>query len=442
MPRSLITSFVAIVAAISRAQRMLQVQVARRLEQPPREVVAQLALHEAVVRHARGQHALAQRELRVAHQHAQLGPRQPAPGARALGHASDEGRNSSCRSSRPVGLERQHQRLVRLEQLVGDGLLLAEDLHLQVVVVQHLRADVVGESREQRVPLPAPRPSRRSTARSASTFRLTSWSEQSTPAELSIASVLMWPPAERVLDAPRLGDPEVAALGDDARAQLAAVDPDRVVGAVADVVVRLGRSPSRTCRCRRSTAGPPARAGSPGRARPASRSRPSMPSAVRASGVSAIDFAARGKTPPPGGDRGRVVVGPRAAGRARTAAAARRTSAPGRGSGRGRRGDGRRRRPAGSACERSIPLPNTSPDMSPTPTTVKRALLDVVPELAEVPAHALPRAAGGDPERLVVVARRAARGERIAEPEAVLDRRSRSPMSESAAVPLSAATTR
>ena len=50
----------------------------------------------------------------------------------------------------------------------------------------------------------------------------------------------------------------------------------------------------------------------------------------------------------------------------------------------------------------------------------ERSLIDVVPELAEVPAHALPGAAGGDPERLVVVAGRAARRERVAEPEPVL----------------------
>ena len=68
---------------------------------------------------------------------------------------------------------------------------------------------------------------------------LTSWSEQSTPAELSIASVLMRPPAGRVLDAAALREAEVAALADDAGAQLAAVHADRVVVAVADLGVRL-----------------------------------------------------------------------------------------------------------------------------------------------------------------------------------------------------------
>ena len=44
---------------------------------------------------------------------------------------------------------------------------------------------------------------------------LTSWSEVSTPAELSMASVLMRPPAERVFDAAELGDAEIGALADD-----------------------------------------------------------------------------------------------------------------------------------------------------------------------------------------------------------------------------------
>ena len=69
-----------------------------------------------------------------------------------------------------------------------------------------------------------------------------------------------------------------------------------------------------------------------------------------------------------------------------------------------------------------MPFPNTSPDMSPIPTTVKSVRLDVDPELAEVALDRLPGAARGDPHLLVVVAGGAARGERVAEPEAVLDR--------------------
>ena len=67
-----------------------------------------------------------------------------------------------------------------------------------------------------------------------------------------------------------------------------------------------------------------------------------------------------------------------------------------------------------------MPLPNTSPDMSPMPTAVKSSAWQSMPALAEVPLDRHPRAAGGDPHRLVVVADRPAGGERVAEPEAVV----------------------
>ncbi len=70
--------------------------------------------------------------------------------------------------------------------------------------------------------------------------------------------------------------------------------------------------------------------------------------------------------------------------------------------------------------ESSIPLPNTSPDMSPTPTTVKGVGRDVVPHLAEMALDRLPGSARSDGEALVVVARRSARCEGVGEPEAVL----------------------
>ena len=67
-----------------------------------------------------------------------------------------------------------------------------------------------------------------------------------------------------------------------------------------------------------------------------------------------------------------------------------------------------------------MPLPNTSPDMSPTPTTVN-GVCDVDVHLAEMPLHRFPCAARGDAHLLVVVTGRAAGGEGIAEPEAVFD---------------------
>ena len=71
----------------------------------------------------------------------------------------------------------------------------------------------------------------------------TSWSEVSTPAELSMKSVLTRPPAERVLDPGLLGEAEVPALADHPGPQLRRVHPDRVVGPVAGVGLDLVRWP-------------------------------------------------------------------------------------------------------------------------------------------------------------------------------------------------------
>ena len=74
-------------------------------------------------------------------------------------------------------------------------------------------------------------------------------------------------------------------------------------------------------------------------------------------------------------------------------------------------------------CDRSMPLPKTSPDMSPTPRTVKGVRLDIDIRFAEMPLHGLPGAARGDAHLLVVIARRAARREGIAEPEMIVFRK-------------------
>jgi hypothetical protein len=66
-----------------------------------------------------------------------------------------------------------------------------------------------------------------------------------------------------------------------------------------------------------------------------------------------------------------------------------------------------------------MPLPNTSPDMSPTPTTVKGSVWMSTVLLAKMPLHRLPRPACGDPHLLVVVTGRTAGREGVAEPETV-----------------------
>ena len=126
-----------------------------------------------------------------------------------------------------------------------------------------------------------------------------------------------------------------------------------------------------------------------------------------------------GNTPPPSRDLRRGRSRPSSSRAGRTAACARRTRRPGSGPGRRTRVGGRTRATSRIWSDSSMPLPNTSPDMSPMPTTVNGSVVDVDAELAEVALDRLPGAARRDPELLVVVARRAAGCERVAEPEAV-----------------------
>ena len=70
---------------------------------------------------------------------------------------------------------------------------------------------------------------------------LTSWSDMSTPPELSMASVLTAPPRGQVLEPRPLGQPEVAAFADDPRPHLGGVDAHAIVGAIADVRVLFAR---------------------------------------------------------------------------------------------------------------------------------------------------------------------------------------------------------
>ena len=70
---------------------------------------------------------------------------------------------------------------------------------------------------------------------------LTSWSDMSTPPELSTASVLIEPARAPVLEAAALGEAQVAALAHHPRPHLLAVHAHAVVGAVAHVGVVLGR---------------------------------------------------------------------------------------------------------------------------------------------------------------------------------------------------------
>ena len=113
----------------------------------------------------------------------------------------------------------------------------AERLGLLVVVLEDERPDGVRHLHEQLVALLLREVARLDDGVSR-ILMFTSRSEQSTPPELSIASVLTARPPARTRS-PALRYAQVAALADHLRAQLGGVHPHRVVGLVAGVGVRL-----------------------------------------------------------------------------------------------------------------------------------------------------------------------------------------------------------
>ena len=150
---------------------------------------------------------------------ARSGPRRARAG-RATSRAV--GRTSSSRSSSPVPLEPAHPVLVHVQQRrrLRDGV--GEREVLLVVVAQHQRRPTSSViDGEQRRCAASRSGRRRATTRSSRILMLTSWSEVSTPAELSMKSVLIRPPRRGVLDPAELGEAEVAALADAPGAQLA-----------------------------------------------------------------------------------------------------------------------------------------------------------------------------------------------------------------------------
>ena len=144
------------------------------------------------------------------------------------------------------------------------------------------------------------------------------------------------------------------------------------------------------------------------------------PSAAAISGEIGTDFGGPVEDAAAGRDQRPVVVGPRRAGQLEQPPALGEGASPRPGFGSTKTWRWSNAATRRMCSESSIPLPNTSPDMSPTPTTVKSWRLGVDAHLAEVPLDRLPRPAGGDAHRLVVVAGRATGGEGVVEPEAVL----------------------
>ena len=226
------------------AQRVTRQPVAELCDQRLREVAPQRARRTTARRAAPSRAGRGQRDLRVRDQHRELAARSArAPAACRCSISACDGRNSSARSSSPRASSARMNRSCtgsiagRLRPRV------AEQDVLLVVVAQH--------------EVPRRRRSSRRAARCAARPVELAVAHDPVEQDLDVDLVVggvdaggvvdgvgVDPPAgPRDLDPAELGQAEVAALADDPRPQLGAVDPDRVVGLVADVGVGLGARP-------------------------------------------------------------------------------------------------------------------------------------------------------------------------------------------------------
>jgi hypothetical protein len=187
-------------------------------------------------------------------------------------------------------LRRQRRRAAPLGQRQAE--------RLEAVILQHDMRDIVGHL--ARTALRSSNGNRPSIiSRLSAILMLTSLSEQSTPAELSMKSVLMRPPFLGEFDPARLRDAQIGALADHFGAHLVAIDAMRVVGGIADLGIGLGRrlhigadaaEPEQVDRRFQDRGDQPRRI---------EFVSASMPSTAAICGDSGIVFCVRGKMPPP-----------------------------------------------------------------------------------------------------------------------------------------------
>ena len=230
------------VATISRRSRCRSSRSREALGQRVREVAGQLAGQRRILRQVGVQQLRVQRDLAVGEQHRELRLREAGVRGPAIGDRVALRQDLQLAVEPPALLERAHHAIVDVEHRGRLRAREAERLRLQVAAAQHALGDRVGHVGQQPVALLA-----REVA--VGDDRV----EQDLDVDLVVGAVhaagvvdrvgVDRPAGHRVLDAAALREAEVAALPDDAAAQLAGVDADGVVGLVADVGVALGSRP-------------------------------------------------------------------------------------------------------------------------------------------------------------------------------------------------------
>ena len=262
------------VATIWRPSRCARICAPKRSGSGAREVALELGGEVRVLGHVGVEDRLLQVDLAVREQHRELRAREPAVVALALADLLVVRQRLELAVEVAARLEEAQEALVHVDHARRVRLGEAERLGLLVVVLQHERRDGVGHLDEQLVALLL-----------GEVARLDHGVEQDLDVHLAVRAVH----AARVVDrvgvhaarprartrsrprwvTPRLPpSPTTLARSSEpsTRTPSLALSPASAW--------RLRAAPSRTCRCRRSRAGPPARGGAPGSARWASAPRP------------------------------------------------------------------------------------------------------------------------------------------------------------------------
>ena len=217
----------------------------------------QVALEMRLVGNAAGDDIGDQHDLGIGEQHADLGPRQRLAARLAFGQRQRARQRLDGAVEQAAPLQRRHE--AGLVRQVGEAALAHQRKRqrLLVVVGEHEVADLVGHLGQQLV---ARRPRQAALAHGGG--------QRDLDVDLDVGRIdaarivdgvgIAGAALQPELDAGALGDAEIGALADHLGADLQRRDADRIVGAVADLLVGLGAGPAHRCRCRRTTAGRPA----------------------------------------------------------------------------------------------------------------------------------------------------------------------------------------
>ena len=209
------------------------------LAQRGREIGPQCRCQVGVVGHVRRHQQVDVGELRIGQQHGELGSGEPAAHGLALSDLLVGGQELERPVDPAVGLERMEVASVHVHH--GKGLFAGNGKgeRLRHVVGQHHVPHVVGHRHQEFIACLGGERSRCHGRR-----------EKDLDVHLVVAAIdargvvdgigVDESTGQRVFDAPALGEPQVAALGHHATAQVGTIHTHRIVGTIAHLGVRLG----------------------------------------------------------------------------------------------------------------------------------------------------------------------------------------------------------